>query len=105
MCKLQIAPLGIHMLLFIRPAGCLPYSAPSIDALSVDLIDMRGYIFSTLSFFLSRADFSNGAKGGDGGGALHPRRQKFQEPEDGQSRGNEHVQEAARVYVEGDRPH
>ena len=42
MKKLQIAPLGIHILLFMRPtgwsAGCLPYSTPSIDALSVQFL-------------------------------------------------------------------
>ena len=42
--KLQITPLSIHMLLFMRPtggsAGSLPYSTPSIEALSV--IDSLG---------------------------------------------------------------
>ena len=43
--KLQIAPLGIHIFLFMRPtggsAGCLPYSTPSIDALSVGLTQVK----------------------------------------------------------------
>ena len=53
--KLQIAPLGIHMLLFMRPtggsAGCLPYSTPSIDALTV-LLPLRFLVVLILTFFL-----------------------------------------------------